>query len=105
MIRPGAVFVSVPLGIVMDVMVGQGCLSSNAVIDVNLWLNVANHLQQVGKHSLPVLLITFLDPAHLIHSLLIHFYSRVSMGSQCLMDNAKIHELLRKNLLHFTPKQ
>lgn len=96
MIYPWAVFVSVlcgSLGIVMDVMVGQGCLSSNTVIGVDLWLNVANHLQQVGKHSLPVLLITLLDVAHLIHSLLIHLYSRVSMGSQCLKENARRHKI------------
>ncbi len=91
MICPEAVFISVLcglLGIVTDVVLGQRCLSSEAVIDVDLWLDVAHHLQQVSKHSFLVLLITALDIAHLINGLLIHLYSRVSMGPQCLRDQA-----------------
>lgn len=51
MLCPAAVFVSVlcgPLRIVTYAMVGQNCLSGDAVVGVDLWLNVAHHLQQVA---------------------------------------------------------
>jgi len=82
-ICPVAVFVSVLCGlleIVMDLVVGQSGLSRDAVIGVDLWLDVAHHLQQVANHSLLVLLKTALDVFHLINGLLIHLDSRVSMG-------------------------
>lgn len=56
---------------------------------MNLRLDVTHHLQQVAQHSFTVLLIAILDAAHFIHCLLVHFNSRVSMGTQGLRSGER----------------
>lgn len=75
-----AVFASVfPLKIVESVG-----LSSNTVISVDLWLDVAHHPQEVVQYSFPVLLVTALDATHFVQGLFVHLNSRVAMRTQCL---------------------
>lgn len=56
---------------------------------MDLWLDVTHHLKQVAQHPFPVLLVAGLDATHLAHSLFVHLYSRVTMGSKSLMEKLK----------------